>query len=96
MFVHLFSFFFKHTMALLGIAFNNGGVQCVCISLFLNIRWRSQGLRLTAAACNVFASLFFKLKHTMAFLGMRLTAVACNVVASLFFETYDGVLRDCS
>ena len=29
MFLHLS--FFKHTMAFLGIAFDNGGVQCFCI-----------------------------------------------------------------
>ncbi len=46
----------KQTMAFLEIAFNTGGVQCFCISLFLNIRWRSWRLRLTAVACNVFAS----------------------------------------
>ena len=32
MFLH--RFFFKQTMAFLGIAFNKGGVQCFCISLF--------------------------------------------------------------
>jgi len=57
MFLHFY--FFKHTMAFLGIAFNSGGVECFCI-LFKSRRWRSWKLRLTAVVCNVFASLFFK------------------------------------
>ena len=98
MFLHLS--FFKHTMAFLEIALNKGGVQCFCI-LFKNIRWRSQGLRLTTVVCNVFAAF---LKQTMAFLGIAfnksgaqcfcLTAVAFNVFASCL-KTDDGVLRDC-
>jgi hypothetical protein len=32
--------FLKNTMAFLGIASNNGGVQCFCL-LFYKLRWRS-------------------------------------------------------
>ena len=58
MFLHLS--FLKHTMAFLGIAFNNGGVEGVGISLFENIRWRSLGYGLTTVVTQVSAFLFFK------------------------------------
>ena len=47
-------------MAFLPIAFNSGGVQCFCIFFKKADDDVLRELRLTKAACNVFAFLFFK------------------------------------
>ena len=58
MFLHLP--FLKHTVAFLMIAFNKGGVQCFCISLFFKHTMVFLGIAFNSGGLQCVASRFFK------------------------------------